>query len=144
MDAGAKPLFPPKQPDEQHAKAALLMVVRREPRLFGHRRSRWRLPSIPESGEWLALDTLGGLSQLLMRLGIRFKRARAYIHSPDPDYQAKVRYLTLCRMRAWYDPQRYVFVYDDWPALKQAVWDFIAQFDTGSIELLPYVGLFPD
>lgn len=33
---------------------------------------------------------------------------------------------------------------DDWHALKQAVRDFIAQFDTGSIVLLRYVGLFPN
>ncbi len=89
------------------------MLVRREPGLLGHRRSRWTLQSILESCEWLTLDTLGGLSQLLKRLGIRFKRARSYIHSPDPDYEAKVSYLLLCRMRAWYQPERYVFLYLD-------------------------------
>lgn len=33
---------------------------------------------------------------------------------------------------------------DDWQGVKQAVWDFIAQFTSGSSELLHYVGLFPD
>ena len=66
-----------------------------------------------QSCDWLQLETLRGLSQLLKRLGIRFKRARSYLHSPDPDYQAKVSYLNLCRMRAWYDPNRYVFLYLD-------------------------------
>lgn len=89
------------------------MLVRRDPRLLGHRRTRWTLQSLLESCDWLRLHTLGGLSQLLKRLGIRFKRARAYVHSPDPDYEAKVSYLLLCRMRAWYEPQRYVFVYLD-------------------------------
>lgn len=89
------------------------MVVRREPGQFGHRESRWTLQRILESCDWLEVHTLGGLSQLLKRLGIRFKRARAYIHSPDRAYEAKVSYLTLCRMRAWYQPERYVFLYLD-------------------------------
>lgn len=33
---------------------------------------------------------------------------------------------------------------DDWPALKQRVLDFMAQFSAGSCELLRYVGLLPD
>jgi transposase len=33
---------------------------------------------------------------------------------------------------------------DDWPALKQAVWDFVAQFALGSLDLLRYVGLLYD
>lgn len=89
------------------------MGVRREPVQFGHGRSRWTLQSILESCDWLHLHTLGGLSQLLKRTGIPFKRARSYVHSPDPAYEAKVSYLLLCRMRAWYAPQRYVFLYLD-------------------------------
>jgi len=89
------------------------MVVRREPRLFGHRQSRWSLEAILETCDWLKLNTAGSLSRLLKRLGICFKRARAHVHSPDPNYDAKVSYLTLCRMRAWYEPERYVFLYLD-------------------------------
>ena len=89
------------------------MIVRREPRLFGHRQSPWSLATILARCDWLKLETIGGLSALLKRLGIRFKRARSYVHSPDPDYEAKVSYLLLCRMRACYDPQRYVFLYLD-------------------------------
>lgn len=89
------------------------MVVRREPRLFGHDQSRWSLERILATCEWLNLGTSGGLSALLKRLGIRYKRARSYVHSPDPDYDARMSYLTQCHMRAWYEPQRYVFVYLD-------------------------------
>jgi transposase len=95
------------------AKEALLKVVRRDPRQFGHRQSRWSLATILESCSWLRLTTLGGLSALLQRLGIHFKRARSYIHSPDVDYEAKVSYLNLCRMRAYYQPERFVFLYLD-------------------------------
>ncbi len=108
-----KPLFPPEHTTPSDAQHALLMIVRRDPRLFGHHQSRWSLQALLKTCGWLHLRTLGGLSRLLKRLGIRFKRARAYIHSPDPKYEAKLSYLTLCRMRAWYDPRRYVFLYLD-------------------------------
>jgi hypothetical protein len=81
--------------------------------LFGHARSRWSLATLLATCDWLQLNTRGGLSQLLKRLGIHYKRARSYVHSPDPDYDAKVSYLMLCRMRAWYEPQRYTFLYLD-------------------------------
>jgi transposase len=90
-----------------------LDVVRREPALFGHTQSRWTLKRIAQSCDWLRVTTEAGLSQLLKRLGIEYKRARDYVHSPDRHYPAKVGYLTLCRMRAWYEPERYVFVYLD-------------------------------
>jgi transposase len=112
-DAGVKPLFSPRYLTEQQAQERLLMLVRREPRQFGHPQSRWSLHSILSSCDWLRLETRGGLSRLLKRLGIGFKRARSYIHSPDRDYESKVSYLTLCRMRAWYEPQRYVLLYLD-------------------------------
>lgn len=109
----ARRLFPPKHADETAAQVAILMVVRREPRLFGYSQSRWSLAAILETCDWLKLQTVGGLSQVLKRLGICFKRARSYVHSPDPHYEAKVSYLTLCRMRAWYEPERFVFLYLD-------------------------------
>lgn len=88
-------------------------MVRRDPAQFGYQQSRWSLKRLAQTLDWLDLTTEGGLSQLLKRLGIRHKRARDYIHSPDPNYEAKVSYLTRCHMRAWYDPARYVFLYLD-------------------------------
>jgi transposase len=112
-DAGGSPLFPLRYPTESQARAAWLNVVRRDPGQFGYPHSRWSLGRLGQTLDWLTLETEGGLSRLLKRLGIRYKRARAYIHSPDPAYVAKVSYLLLCRMRAWYDPARYVFLYLD-------------------------------
>ncbi len=91
----------------------MLHVVRREPTQFGHPASRWTLARLGQTLDWLETTTEGGLSQLLQRLGISHKRARSYVHSPDPDYDAKVSYLTLRQMQAWYDPDRYVFLYLD-------------------------------
>lgn len=42
-----------------------------------------------ETCDWLHLTTDGSLSALLTRLGLAYKRGRDYVHSPDPDYQAK-------------------------------------------------------
>jgi hypothetical protein len=63
--------------------------------------------------DWLTLTTAAGLSQLLRRLRIGRKRARSYLHSPDPLYAEKLSLIELARLRAWYDPSRYVLLYLD-------------------------------
>ena len=65
-------------------------VVRRDPRQCGVPQSRWRLRDLREQCPWLHLHTDSGLSQLLGRLDIHHKRARDYVHSPDPFYEAKL------------------------------------------------------
>jgi hypothetical protein len=40
--------------------------------------------------QWLHLETESGMSQLLQRLGIHYKRGRDHVHRPDPFSQAKV------------------------------------------------------
>ena len=40
---------------------------------------------------WLRLHSLPGLSQLLKRLKIHWKRGRYHVHSPDPHYLAKLK-----------------------------------------------------
>ena len=88
-------------------------MLRRDPRLLGHRQARWTLQALLQSCPWLHLGTLGGISQLLKRLGISYKRGREQIHSPDQDYGDKVALLAKCLLRAWYDPERYCLVYQD-------------------------------
>jgi len=62
--------------------------------------------------EWLSI-TPSGLSQLLKRLRIHYKRGRCYFHSPDPDYEAKYQLIqqTLQQVRA--NPDRLVLLYLD-------------------------------
>ncbi len=81
--------------------------------MFGYAQSRWTLATLLKECDWLQLNTLGGLSQLLDRIGISYKRGRDYIHSPDRHYQDKLGYIQLALMRAWYEPDHYVFVYQD-------------------------------
>ena len=113
LGAGASPLFPPKHPDEDSARQAILNVVRREPRLLGYNQSRWTLETIAKACDWLRVSTPGGLSQVLNRLKISYKRARDYLHSPDQNYDVKVDLIEICLLRAWYEPERFVFLYQD-------------------------------
>ena len=68
---------------------------------------------IANSCPWLNLTTEGGLSRLLKRLRISYKRGREYIHSPDRRYVDKLSLIELCRLRAFYAPERFVFLYLD-------------------------------
>jgi hypothetical protein len=51
--------------------------------------------------------------QVLKRLGIHYKRARSYIHSPDERYDAKLALIQQCWQRTQTDPERFIFVYQD-------------------------------
>jgi hypothetical protein len=53
------------------------------------------------------------MSRLLERLGISYKRGRDYIHSPDRYYQQKLSVIELALLRAMYDPEHYVLLYQD-------------------------------
>lgn len=79
----------------------------------GRQQSRWTLASLRQTCVGLRLNSDAGMCQLLERLGIRRKRARAYLHSPDPDYAAKVAYLHRCCQQVQADPQRFVLLYLD-------------------------------
>jgi len=72
------------------AKEALLRLVRRDPRTCGLNRSRWRLADLLAACADWTVRTAGGMWGILDRLGISYQRGRDYIHSPDPDYLAKI------------------------------------------------------
>ena len=58
----------------------------------GLRPTRWTLRALLEAtADWLSVRSLPGISQLLHRLKIHWKRGRYHVHSPDPDYVAKLR-----------------------------------------------------
>lgn len=107
-------------------------MVRRDPHVLGYAQSRWSLQAIATCCDWLQLTTQAGLSQLLARLGISYKRGRDYVHSPDRFYLEKCRQIELALLRAWYEPQRYVLVYLDefgvyrQPSVAQA-WEAVGQ-----------------
>ena len=68
----------------------MLHDIRRSPQAFGEPCARWTLSSMLQIWDWLHLHSLAGLHQLLKRLKIHWKCGRQHVHSPDPDYVAKL------------------------------------------------------
>lgn len=63
--------------------------VRQSPRNFGARRTRWTLALLAAKVPCLAGLHPAAVWQVLRRLGISYKRAEPWLHSPDPDYLKK-------------------------------------------------------
>ena len=80
---------------------------------MGYPKSRWTLELLKQACDWLTLDTTGGMSSLLKRLGISYKRGRDYVHSPDRHYMEKLSQIELAKLRAYYDPKQFVMIYVD-------------------------------
>jgi hypothetical protein len=96
--AGASPLFPPHHQDAQEAKQAVLDQLHRGPEASGQAGTRWTLASIRGAIGWMGALSLSGVWRVLRRLEVGDKRGRDYLHSPDPDYDAKLEAIN-CRLR---------------------------------------------
>jgi hypothetical protein len=66
-----------------------------------------------ETCDWLKVTSASGMWQILKRLRIRYKRARDYVHSPDPVYVDKVNYINIVRVKVEAEPERFTFLYLD-------------------------------
>lgn len=88
-------------------------VVHRSPRLFGLERSRWRLADLGRVGPWLRGRRPASVHRILRRLDVRYKRGRAYSHSPDPAYDAKLAAVTAAQLLARANPGAVVLLYQD-------------------------------
>lgn len=64
-------------------------LVRREPARCGVARARWRVADLQAALPCLAGYHPASVGRLLRRLGLRLKRGRLRVHSPDPGYDAK-------------------------------------------------------
>lgn len=95
------------------AQQQMLTLLRRSPQTFGLDRSRWTLALVREVVDALADFSLSGVWRLLHRLGIHLKRGRSHLHSPDPDYVAKLDYLKGCLEQMRQDPEHVVVLYED-------------------------------
>lgn len=91
----------------------MLEYLHQPPENFQQSRSRWSLERLLKCCEWMQITTCSGLCRLLQRLGIGYKRARNYLHSPDRDYAAKVEYVQACSHLAQTETERYVLLYLD-------------------------------
>ena len=88
-------------------------LVHRPPRWAGLARSRWWLAGIRQSVAWLSRCSLAGVWRLLQRLHVRYKRGRAYLHSPDPAYDLKLASVQAALGLARAEPHRYVVLFED-------------------------------
>lgn len=88
-------------------------VRRRPPDRDGHPVGRWRLADVRAALPVLAGYSLSGVSRVLRRAGVRLKRGRLRLHSPDPAYATKktaiLRALALARAH----PGRVAVAYGD-------------------------------
>jgi transposase len=124
---GRKPAFAGVYATAAEAHDALLHVVRRDPRELRESRSRWTLAALQRVCAWLGQISRPGVSQVLKRLRIQYKRGRAYLRSPDPDYLAKLLTIQMCvgEARRRQQPRIVVlfqdeFTYERHPTVAQA------------------------
>ena len=102
----------------------LLHLLRRDPHTVGVERSRWRLADLLAHCAGWRLHTPQSLGRLLRRLGLSYQRGRDYLHSPDPDYEAKLAGIAAARQAAHADPAHHVLLYlDEMTLLRQPTVD---------------------
>jgi len=63
--------------------------------------------------DWLHGRRLATVCQTLRRAGIRYRRGRRAVHSPDPEYAAKVARLATITWYTRQDSERLVRLYQD-------------------------------
>jgi hypothetical protein len=83
------------------------------PELVTSPTSRWTLRSLREALLWVRHYSLSGIWRLLRRLGIRWKRGRDHVRSPDPHYPAKLAAVETLAAGARAAPRRLVLLYQD-------------------------------
>ena len=88
-------------------------LVHRSPRLYAINQSTWTLKNIQQQIRWLNGLSIPAVSKLLKRLGVRFKRGRASIHSPDLWYNQKMAKIKHAHLLNCLDPQRFPLLYAD-------------------------------
>lgn len=88
--------------------------MRQSPEASGIARSRWTLDLLRQHCPCLKkLKSRSGTWRRLRRWKLVYKRARFHLHSPDPDYTAKVERLAKARRQADKDPQQRRLLFAD-------------------------------
>lgn len=88
-------------------------MLEQAPQAFDQPGTRWSLFTLLSACPWLRLHSLAGLSQLLQRLKIHWKRARYHVHSPDPDYVEKLRAVWVQLRRGAEEAEHSVLLFED-------------------------------
>jgi len=88
-------------------------TVRRTPASLGIERGRWRLCDVRAALPWLTHYTDAAVSRALKRLGVRLKRGRVRVQSPDPAYLTKLLWISAAWLRALTEPERVALIFGD-------------------------------
>jgi DDE superfamily endonuclease len=88
-------------------------VIRQAPQQWGLERSRWWLAGIRHVIGWMRGMSLAGVHQVLRRLKIVYKRGRHSLHSPDPDYAAKLAHIARVWQQVQTQSEPSVLLYED-------------------------------
>jgi DDE superfamily endonuclease/Winged helix-turn helix len=75
--------------------------------------SRWTLAAIRQVCVWLRDYSRSGVWRVLRSLDIHWKRGRQHVHSPDPDYDAKLARVAALRDLVAGDPDRQLLLFQD-------------------------------
>lgn len=100
-------------PEPEAAAHELEHTVRRDPRQCGLDQTRWTLDALRRHVCWLRDASLSGVARIMERLGLTWQRARSHIHSPDPNYPAKLRDVAHVVAEAHAHPTQIAAVYLD-------------------------------
>lgn len=91
----------------------MLRLLGDDPRKHGQRRTRWTLDGLGAVVPEFAGASRSGIWRILARYGLRRKRGRDHIHSPDPRYQEKLSYLATVKARVAAAAGAAVLLYGD-------------------------------
>lgn len=94
-------------------RATLERHVHQLPEAFGQSGSRWTLASLRAAVVELRHVSVPAVWSVLRRLGIHYKRGREYLHSPDPEYAAKMARVTRLLAEARASEGRIVVLFED-------------------------------
>ncbi len=110
----AGPGFPPLgEAEREEQRAGLLELLGDDPRRHGQGRGRWTLAGLRDAVPAFADASASGIWRVLRGHGLRRKRGRDHLHSPDPRYQEKVSYLGVVKARVAAADGAAVLLYGD-------------------------------
>ena len=75
--------------------------------------ARWTLKRLRAAVAGLANHSISGMSRLVQRAGLRQKRGRMHVHSPDPDYAVKAAAVVQALAEARQHPETVTLLYQD-------------------------------
>jgi transposase len=116
---GRKPVFFCKHVGVETAAPEVQGLVHRSPRLYNYNCSTWDLHMIRDEISWMNGErnakplSLSGVSKVLKRLGVCYKRGHAHVHSPDLLYNKKMAVIQHAHLLNLLDAQRFVLLYED-------------------------------